>query len=113
MFEDNSCQWNRNKLQNVVPEPVVDMIMNVMTGEIDEEDRVRWCGENKGKFTVKSTYRLSTYDRGGSSDLDSLKKTLKVLWKLQIPSFLQLFRWKISRQAMPTCDILQKKTFKG
>jgi hypothetical protein len=45
---------------------------------VSEHDIVFWKLENKGKFSVKSTYNALTYSKGGSS--------FKNIWKGKIPT---------------------------
>jgi len=71
----------------------------------EQDDIIKWKWENKGKFTVRSTYnKLTTNDNGPH---------LKSIWKGKIPPKIKYFMWLLTNGVVLTKDNLLRKNWKG
>ena len=59
-----------------------------------------WKPENKGKFSVKSTYNALTSSEGGP--------TFKHIWKGKIPAKIKISLWLMENNAILTEDNMIK-----
>jgi hypothetical protein len=45
----------------------------------------------------------------GSSDVRGEEKSWTMLWKVQVPSKLRVFLWRLARQSLPSADVLHHR----
>jgi hypothetical protein len=64
-------------------------------------DIVSWKLENRGKFSVKSTYNALTSSDGGPAHRD--------IWKGKIPAKIKIFLWLVANDAILTKDNMIKR----
>jgi hypothetical protein len=68
----------------------------------EEEDKLWWVPSRKGKFEVKSFYRV-LLPRGSSSF------PWKSIWRTKAPLRVAFFAWKAARSKILTLDNLRKR----
>ncbi|GMN71406.1 hypothetical protein TIFTF001_054089 [Ficus carica] len=65
------------------------------------EETLLWIGDNSGKFTVKSPFRIAC------GFFDSQAVTWKKIWKAKLHERLKFFLRKIASGALPTKERMQ------
>ncbi|KAF5186498.1 Ribonuclease h domain, partial [Thalictrum thalictroides] len=101
-------QWDTQLLKELVPEPVLNSILQVPLRHHSFEDSVKWNGTTNGLFSVKSAYALAMVEDSSSSSGQELDLCFKKLWSLKIPASLQLFIWRVFSLALPVGETLEK-----
>lgn len=71
-----------------------------------DKDKVIWCLERSGRFSVKSLYRFWSF--GGVISSRNQK-----LWKSRIPLKVKVFVWLLYQDRLPTAVNLKTKNWKG
>lgn len=89
--EEESIQWD--SLKERLPEMELDH--NI-------DDRVVWCLEKSGMFSVKSLYKQLVF--GGI-----VCRKLKKLWKCKIPLKVIFFLWQCYDDKVQTLEQLKKR----
>ncbi|KAF9592595.1 hypothetical protein IFM89_016046 [Coptis chinensis] len=77
-------------------------------------DKMIWAMERFGKLTVKTVYaylKNNEKEMGQSSSVNYI--ALKHLWAAPLPSYLQMFLWKLYMHVLPLGDRLAEKNMKG
>jgi len=84
-----------------------------------QEDFWAWHYEKRGFFSVRSAYRMLVSNkerysawldnRPGKSDYQSEEREWKALWKVQVPSKIKIFLWRLARQSIPSRDVLHNR----
>lgn len=77
----------------------------LQTQLLNEHDKIIWKLENKGTFSVISTYNALTSCEDGSS--------YKNIWKGKVPPKIKIFLWLIANNAILTKDNLVKRRWQG
>lgn len=79
-------------------------------------DSPSWVGDSSGVFTVKSGYNLflsikqmSVLHKGEASDPSSVSSFWSRMWKLNLPSKIKKFTWKIYHNAIPCAENLARR----
>ncbi|KAF5186962.1 Ribonuclease h-like superfamily protein, partial [Thalictrum thalictroides] len=113
VIDRNAQQWDSQLLKEMVPEPVVNSILQIPIRHNSFEDSVKWNGSTNGAFSVKSAYALAMVEESSSSSGQELDLCFKKLWKLRIPASLQLFIWRVFNLALPVGEVLDKHHVMG
>ncbi|KAF5179542.1 Beta-carotene 3-hydroxylase protein, partial [Thalictrum thalictroides] len=113
LFKEELKEWDMDKVLEVVQNPIASVIAEVEVIGRENEDRFLWWADRKGKFSVKSAYRLSLPIIEESRHAHGIRKVASKLWKLGLPAKLQLFLWKFLMNALPTGDVLNSHTING
>jgi hypothetical protein len=79
------------------------------------DDFWAWHHERTGVFSVRSAYRMVVNSKRRreawldgtaiSSDHKKEEKNWSALWKVQVPSKLRVFLWRLAKQSIPTGDV--------
>jgi len=70
----------------------------------EESDVRRWKGSMNGEFSGKATYlHLHGKIFGNYFDVD-----FQEIWRINVPSKINIFIWRVFRNRMPTADNLRK-----
>ena len=74
------------------------------------EDKLIWAGNNNGKFSVKSAYKLAMEgawsDSGSSSNDGILRRFWRSVWRILVPHKVRHFAWRACRNILPTKENL-------
>ncbi|KAF5188528.1 Ribonuclease h, partial [Thalictrum thalictroides] len=108
VIDRDAQQWDTQLLKEMVPEPVLNSILQVPLRHHSIQDSVKWNGTTNGSFSVKSAYALTMVEDSSSSSGHELEQSFKKLWSLKIPASLQLFVWKVFSLVLPVGDSLEK-----
>ena len=60
LMEEDTNQWNMEKLNDLFPTHVVEMIQEIPIGTSNVDDILIWSYEKKGVYNVRRGYRLLT-----------------------------------------------------
>lgn len=66
-----------------------------------------WLDDVKGFYSVKSGYKLSMRNHVSTSDPSDVKWDL--IWKLNIPTKVRNFIWRVLSKCLPTRQALRKR----
>ncbi|XP_058741660.1 uncharacterized protein LOC131614048 [Vicia villosa] len=90
---------------NFIAEQLLELLKDYEPVE-DGLDSYRWIKENDGAFTVKSCYKAFANKTTTHLITTNTKETLASLWKVRVPSNIQLFGWRFILNRLPTKDNL-------
>ena len=77
---------------------LVKAILKIILPASPKEDRLIWVVDPKGKFSIKSTFKLSQ----SPVVTDAVVEDWSALWKLKIHDRLKMFIWRIASSILPT-----------
>lgn len=110
---DNFGKWNEPLVRESFLEEEAERILNIPINPRLKEDEVIWNLDQKGKFSVKSAYRLGRSLQQAleaSSSCSSLQeRQWKSFWKAKIPSKIKHYGWKLYHNILPTLSNLINK----
>ena len=84
---------------------VAEQILKIPLAETEQEDLQVWRGEPTGEFSVRSAYKLLHGSNLDPNDLllqTETKTFYNKLWKLHIPTKIQMTIWRISWDFIPS-----------
>jgi hypothetical protein len=110
-----SASWNVQKLEEYFLPMGIEVIRAIPLGTTRFDDFWGWQFERTGVFSVRSAYRMivnSKVRRGAwlegtetGSDHKQEEKDWTTLWKVQVPSKIRVFLWRLAKQSIPTNDV--------
>ena len=111
----DSRRWKVDLLKSLFLPFETRTILNIPISYNLPNDKIIWVGNNRGVFTVKSTYYVTlnmveSSEEGESSYNDSRDHLWKKIWHLHIPSNVRIFAWRACVDALPTMVNLQKRS---
>lgn len=56
LFDQDIGQWNSHAIHQWFEEDSSEAILNITSNNVDEEDKVVWVPNPKGKFSIKTAY---------------------------------------------------------
>ncbi|GER25691.1 ribonuclease H-like superfamily protein, partial [Striga asiatica] len=111
--------WNKQLIEDVFQERDVTTIMKIKPDVEMRPDEVVWHFDPKGRFSVKSAYRMIrqheklVLDRPeGSRTREKENKLWSRVWALKIKNKLKLFLWNCIKNILPTTDNLWRRKVK-
>ncbi|KAL0447657.1 UNVERIFIED_CONTAM: hypothetical protein Slati_1893600 [Sesamum latifolium] len=96
-----SKEWNETMIRAEFRRDDAKCILNIPLSATDRKDSIIWHFEEKGCFTVKTTYRLVCAMREEGS-CSQLGRSWKFIWGSKAPPKVILFAWKCAMDALPT-----------
>lgn len=105
-----SGQWNENLLHHIFSWEEASLISEIPVGQRNLPDRLIWHYEKSGFFSVRSGYRLAQEEalqqHASSSSFEVLKSWWAGVWKLNLPSKIKIFLWRLCLNKLPTRENL-------
>jgi len=111
--------WDRLKLAEFFTPIDIESILKIPLCTRQQEDFWAWHFDSKGVFSVRSAYRmLVTYKEhataffehsASGSDTRAEQKEWLGIWKLEIPSKIRVFLWRLFRHSLPTGDVRYRR----
>ncbi|XP_019266683.1 PREDICTED: uncharacterized protein LOC109244105 [Nicotiana attenuata] len=92
--------WRREKLLEVLPLNVVNVVQEVDINEL-RNDCPYWMPENSGVFTCKSAWDIIRKKKGESL-------TCKKIWHKKMPFKISFFMMRLLQARIPTDDVVKK-----
>ncbi|KAF6173811.1 hypothetical protein GIB67_003812 [Kingdonia uniflora] len=85
---------------------IADIIISIPLSKHPAKDVLRWTKEKNGILTVRSVYSYfvqnKTYNQPQAQPVGSPGIAWDIIWKLQVPYWIQLFLWKAVLDGTPT-----------
>ncbi|KAL0437725.1 UNVERIFIED_CONTAM: hypothetical protein Sradi_0480400 [Sesamum radiatum] len=119
LLNDERVGWDAALVRALFPSHDADSNLEVPVKGTDFVDNLIWHYGLREKFTVSSAYRLTltideathTKHRTGSTSGNS--PDWKFIWIAILPPKVQLFAWRMCKQAVPTLENLARRGVKG
>nr|XP_051221174.1 uncharacterized protein LOC127339353 [Lolium perenne] len=119
LIDETSSTWREEIIREFFLPIDAAVIMSIPLCTRRQEDFWAWNFDRRGIFSVRSTYRMmistkinrENYYEGnpGSSNAEADSKAWCSLWKVQVPSKVRVFLWRLARQSLPTADLLEHR----
>ena len=107
--------WNLAALETHMLPMDVQAIKEIPIGYVTQSDFYTWHYDRSGVFTVRSCYRMiidtkrrrENYFEGRAEPSNGAETECawKRLWKVQVPSKLRIFSWRLVRSSLPTGEV--------
>ncbi|KAK6126239.1 hypothetical protein DH2020_040011 [Rehmannia glutinosa] len=107
LFIPGCSQWDVELLEELFCERDVKQILSISLSNSCCDDVRVWHFDKKGRYLVKSGYRLAINLTGNSRPMGN--QHWSNLWSLNIPPKVQHFVWRICRDCLPTRDNLTRR----
>ncbi|XP_075636798.1 uncharacterized protein LOC142609041 [Castanea sativa] len=103
LFDASNHCWNARLIHQLFDEVFAQAILSIPLPYHPKQDKLIWILDSKGRFSVKSTYRVSIAQEPQSdhSDVPWMK-----LWKARIPERIKMLLWRIGTNSIPTKENL-------
>lgn len=101
-------EWDLELLRSIFNEVDVEAISRIKLPQRQNDDFIAWKMEKSGMFTVRSAYNLAlrhaNLDRARASSVapDGDRKLWSRIWCGAVPPKVNIFAWKLARDALPT-----------
>lgn len=108
LLDINGLDWDYGKLAGIFNLADAEAIAKIKLPERLTEDFLAWPVEKTGIFTVRSAYNLAlklqnlNASTTSSVDPSGEKKLWKHIWSGDVPPKVNVFTWKLCRDALPT-----------
>jgi hypothetical protein len=99
--------WNRELLHAAFLPMDYNIVENITLSTWRQADFWAWHYDRKGMFTVKSAYKLLVQTRenryawldgtASSSNIKEEERSWTDLWRIKVPSKLNVFLWRLAR----------------
>ncbi|MFQ6654705.1 hypothetical protein Gotur_025582, partial [Gossypium turneri] len=99
LIDSDSRSWKIELIRNTFQPVIAEKILQIPLAETVQEDFQVWRGEPTGEFYVRSAYKLlqeTNPDPNGLMLHTEITNFYTKLWKLYIPSKIQMTVWRIS-----------------
>lgn len=96
--------WDDDCIKHLFNNRDARLVMNIPLSSRNVPDEHVWAWEEKGTFTVKSTYRHIS-----GSGPEAQDKVWANVWHLQIPPKVKCFFWQLCNFCLPTTNMLEVK----
>ncbi|KAF3449871.1 hypothetical protein FNV43_RR05950 [Rhamnella rubrinervis] len=100
-------EWDQQLIAR--DQEIADAIMKVKWSSSLNRDKLFWMGNNSGRFSVKSCYKIITKDRIG----EVFNPIWAHIWKANLHERLKLHCWRMLANTLPTRDVVVTRTWKG
>jgi hypothetical protein len=114
-IDASSATWRRGLLEEYFLPMDCDIIRAIPLSTRKMSDCWSWHYEKTGVLSVRSVYRMLVQtkkrredwldNRPAGSNSAKEGKLWQQLWKVQVPSKLRIFLWRLAHQSLPTGDV--------
>lgn len=94
-------QWDYDVVTNLFNARNRDLILKIPLSTRRDRDVWYWLADPCGVFSVRSCYKMMTYDANNSSS-----SFWRRLWKLNVPGKVKNFLWRAVKNVLPTTNNL-------
>ncbi|TXG50764.1 hypothetical protein EZV62_023288 [Acer yangbiense] len=104
-------RWDQGLVRSCFLGDEVELILSIPLSINHREDAYLWHFDKKGKFSIKSAYKVALADQlnDQASCSYGLLTWWKKLWSLELPSKIRIFYWKACKEILPTMLLLYKR----
>uniref|UniRef100_A0A803PH33 Uncharacterized protein n=1 Tax=Cannabis sativa TaxID=3483 RepID=A0A803PH33_CANSA len=108
---NSNRQWDFSAVAANFGQADIDRILSIPLSIFPKADILIWNGTNTGCYSVKSGYYFATslaeqQDTGSSN---TYEHWWSKFWKLQLPSKLRIFVWKVFHNVLPVASELNRR----
>lgn len=96
--------WDEEVIEDIFMPEDRDKILSIPIPNTAHKDKLIWMGEEKGVYSVKSCYRLLTWEE--TPEPNCMWNTI---WKLSLPPKVKVLAWQVCQNVLPTAVNLQSK----
>ena len=110
-FVQGGGHWNADKINNEVHPEDVAKILSIKLSSKAEVDLLGWNYNDSGLYTVKSGYWLTTHlpEYEGGHAIYGVENIKQRVWKIDTPTKLKHFLWKMTSRSLATGSNLQRR----
>lgn len=108
LFYNGSRVWNIELIRDMFVARDQDCIINTKVHEQGSEDRLYWCKETSGVYSVRSAYRLLQAQKNLWQSRDNISFWRKV-WRVKAPPKVLNLIWRALSNSLPTKSQLVQK----
>lgn len=110
-LKDERMGWDIEQMKGLFLPQDADAILSIPISESTANDRMVWAEDRKGKFAVRSAYRLAreiVAEGGitGCSDPTKMHGVCRGVWSMNLPNKIKHFTWKACNGILATKDSL-------
>lgn len=103
----NQRRWDYDVVTDLFNAKNRDLILKIPLITRRDRDVWYWLANPRGVFSVRSCYKMMTYDANNSSS-----SFWRRLWKLNVPGKVKNFLWRAVKNVLPTTDNLLSREFR-
>ena len=104
LMTEDGREWDADILNELCNDRDKELIYQVPIPLWSKSDSWFWLPDAKGKFSVRSCYRLLK----GESECQERQMWTR-LWSLKLPGKILFFLWRVVRGVLPTVEALRNK----
>ncbi|KAL0447804.1 UNVERIFIED_CONTAM: hypothetical protein Slati_1908300 [Sesamum latifolium] len=115
LLEDEGNSWNVELVSFIFIKEDVDCILSIPLPADRGRDVLRWHQEKNGRFSVQSAYPIALRQAVSGDQGCSLRSPggrWRFIWKARVPPKVQIFAWRLCRDALPTIYNLSRRGVK-
>lgn len=86
IMNTQGTEWDADIIHDIFMERDVKLILSIPLPILKWDDKLIWANEERGKFTVKSSYRALTQELHSGDILEWTK-----VWKMRLPPKIKTF----------------------
>ena len=114
LLKDEGMEWDIELVRGLFLPQDAEAILIIPISESDAKDRMVWAKDKKGKFTIRSAYRLAREieAEGGNTSCSNPTKMHGVwrgVWSMNLPNKIKHFAWKSCNGILPIKDSLFRR----
>lgn len=116
LIDQSSATWRDDMLTYHFLPMDIEVIKQIPIPTLNLEDFWSWHFEKSGVFSVRSAYRMLVHTknrrdawlegRPSLSDTTQVEKAWSKIWKIDVPSKVKFFAWRLAKQSLPMADVL-------
>lgn len=111
LLNENGSGWSEEKLRQIFIDEDVTTILEIKVSSKADMDLLGWHYNDDGIYTVKSGYWLSTHlpEMPTVQPIPGDVLLKQKIWKLQVPSKIHHFLWKVLSSSLATGSNLKSR----
>ena len=110
---DTPGTWNTTLIEQIFSPGDAQLITGLVLTSRRGEDKLIWCREKNGTYSICSAYRLlceeTSANEPGCSDTGVWKLFWKKVWSVRVPHKVRQFLWRACTESLPTMVNMQRR----
>ena len=110
---DTPGTWNTTLIEQIFSPGDAQLITGLVLTSRRGEDKLIWCREKSGTYSVCNAYRLlceeTSANEPGCSDTGVWKLFWKKVWSVRVPHKVRQFLWRACTESLPTMVNMQRR----
>jgi hypothetical protein len=104
----NVKRWDENKLRSLFSLEVVNEILALLVLDLVREDKLIWCEENDGVYSVRTGYQILMKENNKGYGLRQIEGWSSI-WRIKAPPKVKHLLWRVCRDCLPTRPRLRNR----